>query len=116
MINFANFTKPHVIPAVAERFCVKGERTHCVTGEKRAVRCLLEIQTGPHGIDALAIVEGGPTGHEGFYMTKRTLNIMGGHGWWACAGTKGRWDSLFIDAENMKAAAEWIKGKSDGAV
>jgi len=71
-----------------------------------AVRCVFEIR----GDRAVWIVEGGATGSESFLIEELTLkNIVSG--WTACAGTRGRWDRLFIDEENMTALVAWVRGK-----
>ena len=111
MINFANLIKPHIIPAVVERFCVKGIRGDAVTGARRAVRVILEVRDGQDG-KVLAIVDGGITGHESFYVTgqdvaKRTVEKP--YAWAACMGTKNRWDSLNIGETDMKAVMKWVK-------
>ena len=112
MVNFARSIKPHVIPAVAERFCAQGQRTHCTTGEIWAVRCVFEVIDGQHG-KVLRLAEGGVTGHESFYISGEVrdglLDEVGP--WCANAITPRHWDGLVIDAENMTAVRTWAKEK-----
>jgi hypothetical protein len=104
-MNFAKLIKPGIIPAVPERFRLKGKRTHASTGEERFVVCTAEITADRR---ALYIVEGGVTGHESFLLEPRNMDTIA-EGWCACAGTTDRWDKLEFDAENMTALVAWIR-------
>lgn len=68
-MNFAKMIRPHVIPAVLERFCVKGRRTHCVTGDVKDVRCVFEVAEATAGKVLRLSEGGGVTGHESFYVS-----------------------------------------------
>lgn len=120
-MHFANLIRPHRIPPVPERFCVKGIRTHNRTKEKTAVRCVFEVRfVDSHDGNSgwvLKIVEGGVTGFESFYLTgplatRNVLNEMAKRGWAANFGGMG-YDALDIDADNMEALARWVREQLD---
>ena len=87
---------------------VKAEQTHCTTRKKTIIDVVLAVRD-----DALRLY-GGPTGHESFLLKHTNgdaVNVgdLCREGWWACAGTQGRWDSLFVPPESMKRAVEILK-------
>ena len=43
--------------------------------------------------------KGGVTGFESLSVKNM---CAGKGGWWACAGTKGRWDSLYVPADQIE--------------
>ncbi len=53
-----------------------------------------------------AIVRGGVTGYESVRCDKI---IDRDKGWWACAGTKGRWDSLFVPLESLRIIVKELR-------
>lgn len=115
--DLGKLIKPRVIPAVPERFQVKGKRTHCSTGEVKHVACVMELEFSERGV-VLKMVEGGVTGYESMYVygshaAPDVLERLGKKPWWANAGTKGSWDELEIDEENMAALTVWVKEKLD---
>ena len=57
----------------------------------------------------------GVTGYESFYIYDKYTQLDGmlKHGWYACAGTKGKYDKLFIPAEDMRIALEPYLGHGD---
>jgi hypothetical protein len=64
----------------------------------------IEDHRSEHGGVIFRIVEGGVTGWESFFVTDRNLRATCLDGWNACAGTRGRWDSLFIPPDQMRLA------------
>lgn len=50
----------------------------------------------------LKIVDGGVTGYESISIKDLLRHEDWSTGWSCCAGTKGRWDSLRINGEDMK--------------
>lgn len=48
----------------------------------------------------------GVTGYESFEFESDINKRIKEGGWSACAGTKDRWDSLFIPADQMKIALD----------
>jgi len=87
---------------------IKGIRTSCVTGEEREVDLRYEIKPCPyanqHDTRFVFHLDGGPTGYESFTIDEYIADVTCGirRGWTACAGTKGRWDKLFIPGEEMR--------------
>lgn len=54
---------------------------------------------------SLVIHEGGITGYESIpssYLIATEIAKMINKGWYACAGTAGRWDQLFIPGDQMR--------------
>lgn len=56
----------------------------------------------------LHIVDGSVTGYESISIKDLLAHGDWSKGWSACAGTKGRWDSLRIDGKDMKALQEYF--------
>ena len=74
---------------------VYGTRTHHTTGEEKTVELFVELRYSKSlGTWWLYIIKGGVTGYESISVD--ALMKQDGDGWFACAGTKGRWDTLFI--------------------
>jgi len=87
---------------------VKAERTHCTT--KKGKKTVIDVVLALRG-DAVQLY-GGPTGAESFVVHgsgNADLDRLKEKGWWACAGTQDRWDSLFVPPESMKRAMEVLK-------
>lgn len=85
---------------------IKGFRTNCITGHKEEVSLKYLFETRPDGRTIFTLF-GGVTGYESFTIDEYLdLDMCFSKGWYACAGTKGRWDSLFIPAEEMVSAFE----------
>jgi hypothetical protein len=68
-----------------------------------------EVEVSYEVTDGVLNLIGGPTGYESFCIKDATISRMTEKGWWACAGTKDRWDSVFIPAEEMRKAFETLK-------
>lgn len=85
---------------------VRAERTHRHTGEVSATDVTMEC-TGEDKL-VLLITDGGVTGYEGVYVNQHFIDFTLDRGWWACAGTEGRWDGLFIPASEMMEALETL--------
>lgn len=81
---------------------LKGILTNCVTDKQTEVELEYEI-TERDGEKVFSLLNG-VTGWESFYIDHWSTNLEGmkKSGWLACAGTKGRWDKLFIPAEEMQ--------------
>jgi hypothetical protein len=94
---------------------IKAIRTDCYSGVSRDVEIDYEVKT----FKSLAglwfcIIRGAVTGYESFQLTTEAISRTSKEGWWACAGTQYRWDSLFIPAEEMtKALRELVFGKDN---
>ena len=76
-------------------------RTNSITGKKKDV--MLKVAKEFHeSLDSwwIKIVDGGVTGYESCQVDTLERTTKGG--WSACAGTKGRWDSLFIPEIEMQ--------------
>jgi len=87
---------------------VKAERTNCITGEKKYVIVeFYEHYAKELNSWYIQIGRGGVTGYES--MRSEHVKEMLEGGWSACAGTKGRWDTLFIPPESMKRIHDWIE-------
>ena len=83
---------------------MKGILTDCRDGTVREIEVDYEIfEKDGHKIFQLI---GGVTGYESFYLDSKytRLDKMLENGWTACAGTKNKYDELFIPAEEMRAA------------
>lgn len=83
-----------------------GQRTNCRTGETRDVHLVLEDRYHPSKYMRewwVHVTEGGVTGYESIKVTSilrnEAFDILGG--WCACAGTKNRWDTLFIPGHEL---------------
>ena len=84
-------------------------RTNCRTDKQVTMKVLVnkkESSTYP-GEWWVWIIKGGVTGYESMRVDSVREFTFGG--WSACAGTKGRWDALFLPAESMQKIAEWLK-------
>jgi len=84
-------------------------RTNCVTDKQVTMKVLVnkkESSTYP-GEWWVWIIKGGVTGCESIRADDVREFTFGG--WSACAGTKGRWDTLFLPAKSMQKIAEWLK-------
>ena len=79
---------------------IKGIRTNCITGEEKEVIVTLEkyFYMQPLNEWWVRIIGGGVTGFESFKVKGNDFST----GWLACAGTKDRWDELYIPAEEMQ--------------
>ncbi len=100
---------------------IKAKRTNCITHIETEV----DITLDKHWHSRLnswwmEIVEGGVTGYESISFKALKEHIEDNRGWLACAGTKGRWDTLLISAEELKKlevylcrADEKTKGKTN---
>ena len=92
---------------------IRGIRTNRVTGKKSNVelRYVLENQPRYDGRDEKGEVKyvntphfrllNGVTGYEAWYIDEEFIRNTTKRGLWDCAGTKDRWDSLWISAEEM---------------
>ncbi len=86
---------------------MKGIRTNCYNGKQEEVDIEYEIRTYPTLEGKwLVITKGGVTGYESFQLTNESLSRLSKSGWSACAGTKNRWDTLFIPAKEMQKLLE----------
>ena len=82
---------------------LKAIRTNCRTGVETIVKVTLEKEYH-ESLDSWwwQITKGGVTGYESIKINDTDDD----RGWWACAGTKGRWDSLHISSDEMKKLTE----------
>lgn len=84
---------------------VVGVKTDCFTGMKSIGPITIECQLRSNAL-AITIVEGGVTGHESVYTDDFFIDRVLVSGWSACAGTPGRYNSLFIPAREMRVVFE----------
>jgi hypothetical protein len=84
---------------------VTAVRTDCSTQQKSISPVKLVCKFG-EGKAVVKVEEGGVTGYESCYFTPDFKNWTLTKGWWACAGTPGRYDGLFIPAKEMRVALE----------
>ena len=84
-------------------------RTNCVTDKQVAMKVLVNKKQAAILSDKqwIWIVKGGVTGYESMRVDSVREFTFGG--WSACAGTKGRWDTLFLPAASMQKINEWLK-------
>jgi hypothetical protein len=89
---------------IGENMKLKGILTNCSTDEEKEVEIEYEI-TERNGERVFSLLNG-VTGFESFYIDHFTTDIKGmkNFGWTACAGTKDRYDKLFIPPEEMRKA------------
>lgn len=93
------------------RIELTGQRTHCRTGETKDVRLVLEDHwhSSKHMREWwVYIIEGGVTGYESIKVDTilsndelETNSFDVTTGWYACAGTENRWDTLFISGVEL---------------
>ena len=86
---------------------VRAVRTHQTTEQQSIVVLTVECRYR-NNEPTVAITDGGVTGYESVYFDDYFLDQTRAKGWWACAGTPGRYDSLFIPAKEMRAAFETL--------
>lgn len=85
---------------------VRGVRTHQTTAQQSIVPLTFECRYQANApVPVVSITDGGVTGAESVYFDDYFLAARE-KGWWACAGTPGRWDSLFVPAKEMRAVFE----------
>ena len=79
---------------------VNAVRTDCCSGQDFNTEITLEkfFYEGNLNEWCVKVAEGGVTGFESFMVKDMNFST----GWYACAGTEGRWDTLFIPAEEMQ--------------
>lgn len=84
---------------------VRAVRKHCATNMSTISSIPLEYRKSDYsGEYVISVKEGNVTGHESCYADYRFVTSAKLHGWNACAGTPGRWDSLFIPPDEMRNA------------
>lgn len=85
---------------------VKAERHHHTTCELTVIDVSLIKRN-----DAVYLL-GGPTGHESFVVRgagDADLERLKIKGWYACKGTIGQWDSLYVPPVSMQRALDVLK-------
>ena len=83
---------------------IQAVRFNCLSGEPTACEVTLQKDSNPMPCVKLS---GGPTGYESFVLDGPAavdLHRMVSRGWWACAGTPGRWDALYIHGIQLAKA------------
>jgi hypothetical protein len=71
--------------------------------KERDVEVVLTIEEKDDGIRVVKVTDGGVTGWENFILREDDVVAMCERGWVACAGTRGRWDRLYIPADQMRS-------------
>jgi len=90
---------------------VTAVRTNCMTGIVKDIEVLVmkSFYAGSLNEWQISITSGAVTGYESM-LVKNVYKVANDNtGWHACAGTKGRWDTLFLPATSMMKIAEWLK-------
>ena len=87
---------------------VNAHRTSCVEGGQTYNTSVLVKRRFSSPLNAwwIYVAEGGATGYESMRV-EDVPNMK--EGWGACAGTKNRWDKLFLPAESMQKIQNWLK-------
>lgn len=85
---------------------IKGVRFTCSLGEPKVVELRVELRRYDRHDPTCDVIRvyGGVTGWESFNVGEGTitdLSKMKANGWWACAGTPGRWDALYFHSLQM---------------
>ena len=85
---------------------MKGILTNCVNGAITEIKLDYKIAASVYDDKNKVSFDliNGVTGYESFYLTDETIKKAIKGGWYACAGTKSRYDTLFIPAEEMEKA------------
>ena len=86
---------------------IKGILTNCVTNKESTIELEYEINENDRHELIFQLI-GGSIDYELFYIDEYVEENMLKFGWLACIGTEGRWDRLFIPAEEMKKAFDEI--------
>ncbi len=75
--------------------------------------CKIEMRVPTEGMlkgeQWLHIIDGGVTGYESFQLTDIAIEEASKTGWYACAGTHNRWDTLYIPPEEMRKALQELR-------
>ncbi len=56
----------------------------------------------------LRLIEGNITGHECWHL--KDVNLKTRTKFYLCLGTKGSWDSLYLESEGMSSLRAFVKG------
>jgi len=96
-------------PIINKTVLVKAVRFSSSSGEPRCVTLEACIFEYPSMGKCLKLIKG-VTGYESFCLEGapgrkraiRDFSHMVVRGWWACGGTPGRWDALYIHGLQMK--------------
>lgn len=86
---------------------IKGIRTNCFDGKENEAILSYYLRAGSLYKLWFHLLYG-VTGYESFEFNPESIERLRKTGWSACAGTKDRWDSLFIPAEEMAKAIDDI--------
>ena len=81
-----------------------GVRFHHTTGKPRTVQLLAKLVDN-ETLGKVVQLDGGSTGYESFCLegtSAANLERMKSGGWWACIGTFGQWDALYIHKFQMR--------------
>lgn len=87
---------------------IQGVRFSSTSGKPQVIELKAEIRNNKEVGRSLWLI-GGVTGYESFCLDGKSdknvrsrLYNMKARGWWACAGTRGRWDALYIHGMQME--------------
>ena len=86
---------------------IKGLRTDCFSNFEQVIELDYYAKVGV-GYRLWFYITPGITGYESFEINPDSIKRVKAGGWSACAGTKGRWDKLFIPAHEMQIALDDI--------
>ena len=90
---------------------MRGIVTDCINGKEYEIEIHYEVIE--RDVRDIFQLTNGPTGYESFYIHDKYTHLDGmlEHGWTACAGTKGKYDKLYIPAEEIRVALEPYLGE-----
>lgn len=112
MIDFSKLLKDGPKIERPRRYPIKGDRTRLETegrsSETKEIDLEYEVYANDRG-EVWFQLYGGPTGYEGFLITKESLEAICQKGWPACFGTPGSWDSLEITGAQFQQAVEQVR-------
>ena len=108
-----NYVPPNMkrILALHRGVEVNAIRTNCRTGVNKtvSVRIMKSFYAGSLNEWQITITKGAVTGYESMTVKNVYIRTSKNTGWYACAGTKNRWDTLFLPATSMQKIVEWLK-------
>lgn len=93
-------------------------RFNCVSGAAKVVTVTLSQSVYTEGVllgETWIHLANGVTGAESFCLRGKhpaDLERMKAEGWWACAGTPGRWNGLYVNGLQLIKALEKLNAVS----
>ena len=86
---------------------IQGVRFSCSSGKAKRVVLIAQFKEEfSEFVGESVLISGGVTGYESFVVESADFGHMIAYGWWACAGTPGSWDALYIHGLQVKRMLE----------